>query len=100
MVLYPDNNAPYPVGDNVLVIQLKDKEQIVNGIIIPNNNHATHLPCKVMRTGPNTKEINVGDIIAITPYSGKQLIDNDITYLIVKEENVLAILKLGDPDGD
>jgi chaperonin GroES len=90
-----------PLHDRILVERLEEQEQVRGGIIIPDT--AKEKPQEGMviavGTGKVTEEgkrlaldVKVGDKILFGKYSGSEVKVDDKDYLIMREEDILAIL--------
>jgi len=90
-----------PLSDRVLVRRLEDdEEQKVGGIIIPDTAKEKPQEAKVVAVGPGrlddgkhvAPEVKKGDKVLIGKYSGTEVkIDGD-EYLIMREDDILAIV--------
>ncbi len=91
-----------PLGDRVLVKPLEVEEKKKGGIIIPDTAKEKPQEGKVVAVGKGkiTEEgkvlpldVKVGDKILFGKYSGNEIKIDDEDYLIVKEEDILAIVE-------
>jgi chaperonin GroES len=90
-----------PLHDRILVERLEEKEVKKGGIIIPDTAKEKPQEGKVIAVG-NGKvtddgkklplDVKAGDTILFGKYSGSEVKIDDKDYLILKEEDVLAIL--------
>lgn len=90
-----------PLGDRVLIKRIEASEEIKGGIIIPDSAKEKPLEAKVIAlgTGKTDKDgksvafdVKVGDTVLIGKYAGSEVkIGSDI-YLILREEEILAVL--------
>jgi chaperonin GroES len=90
-----------PVHDRILVERLEEQEVKRGGIIIPDTAKEKPQEGKVIAvgTGKVTDEgkrlgldVKVGDKILFGKYSGSEVKVDDKEYLIMREEDILAIL--------
>jgi len=91
-----------PLHDRVLVKRLDQEEQIRGGIIIPDTAKEKPQEGKVIAVG-NGKvnedgkkiplDVKAHDRILFGKYSGSEVKVDDQEYLIMKEEDVLAIIE-------
>jgi chaperonin GroES len=91
-----------PLHDRILVERLEEKEQKRGGIIIPDTAKEKPQEGKVIAAG-NGKvgddgkkiplDVKAGDKILFGKYSGSEVKIDDKEYLILREEDVLAILE-------
>ena len=91
-----------PLHDRILVERLEEQEQKRGGIIIPDTAKEKPQEGKVIAvgTGKVTDEgkrlgldVKVGDKILFGKYSGSEVKLDEKEYLIMREEDVLAILE-------
>ena len=90
-----------PLSDRVLVRRLEDdEEQKVGGIIIPDTAKEKPQEAKVVAVGPGrleegkhvAPEVKKGDKVLIGKYSGTEVKINGDEHLIMREEDILAIV--------
>ncbi len=91
-----------PLHDRILVERLEEKEVKKGGIIIPDTAKEKPQEAKVIAVG-NGKvtdegkkiplDVKAGDRILFGKYSGSEVKLEDKEYLILREEDVLAILE-------
>ena len=91
-----------PLHDRILVERLEEKEVKKGGIIIPDTAKEKPQEAKVIavgngKVGENGKKIaldvKAGDKILFGKYSGSEVKIDDKEYLILREEDILAILE-------
>ena len=91
-----------PLGDRVLVKQVEEKEQIRGGIIIPDAAKEKSQEAEVIAVGSGKLsndgkrvafEVKVGDKVLISKYGGTEVAMGDEKYLLLREEDIVAILK-------
>ena len=90
-----------PLADRVLVKRLDDaEEQSTGGIIIPDTAKEKPQEGEIVAAGPGRLEdgkhvgleVSVGDKVLIGKYSGTEVkVDGD-EYLIMREDDILAIV--------
>lgn len=85
-----------PLADRVLVLPAKAEEK-VGGIIIPDTAKEKPQHGKVIAVGEGTKDdkmvLKEGDEILYGKYAGTELENEGEKYLIMRQSDVLAILK-------
>ena len=85
-----------PLADRVLVEASEAETKTSSGIIIPDTAKEKPQRGKIVAVGPGTKEnpvtVKVGDIILYGKYSGTELQQDGVDYLIMKESDILAIV--------
>ena len=91
-----------PLQDRILVKRIDEEEKTKGGIIIPDTAKEKPQEAKVIavgngKVGENGKKIaldvKAGDKILFGKYSGSEVKIDDKEYLILREEDVLAILE-------
>src|SRR5262245_41735837 len=91
-----------PLHDRILVERLEETEVKTGGMVIPDTAKAEPQEAKVIaggngKVGENGKKIaldvKAGDKILFGKYSGSEVKIDDKEYLILREEDVLAILE-------
>jgi chaperonin GroES len=90
-----------PLADRVLVKRLDDaEEQKVGGIIIPDTAKEKPQEAEVVATGPGkledgsraALEVKSGDKVLIGKYSGTEVKIDGEEHLILREDEILAIV--------
>jgi chaperonin GroES len=93
-----------PLHDRILIQRLEEGEQKVGGIIIPDTAKEKPQQGKVIAAGGGkTKDdgkripldVTAGDTILFGKYSGQEIKLDGEEYLIMKEDEVLAIIEGG-----
>jgi chaperonin GroES len=92
-----------PLGDRVLIKQLEAEEKTKGGIVLPDTAKEKPQEGKVVAIGPGkvlesgkiqAPGVKVGDRILYGKYSGTEVTTKEgEEYLIIKEEDILAIIK-------
>lgn len=91
-----------PLGDRVVVKPLESEEVTKSGIVLPDTAKEKPQEGKVIAVGPgrlleNGKrakmDVKEGDRILYTKYGPSEVKISGEEYLIVKEEDILAIIK-------
>ena len=85
-----------PLADRVLVLTAAADEKI-GGIIIPDTAKEKPLRGKIVATGKGTKDeemiLKEGDEVLYGKYSGTELEFDGEKYLMMRQSDVLAIIK-------
>ena len=93
-----------PLHDRVIVQRLEEGEQKVGGIIIPDTAKEKPQQGKVIAAGNGKSkddgkriplDVTSGDTILFGKYSGQEIKLDGVEYLIMKEDEVLAIIEGG-----
>jgi chaperonin GroES len=91
-----------PLADRVLVEPLEAQEVKKGGIIIPDTAKERPQEGKIIAVGPGrvsddgnkiAMEVSVGDKILYGKYSGSEVNVDEKEYLIMRESDILAVLK-------
>jgi chaperonin GroES len=91
-----------PLQDRILVERLQEEEKTKSGLFIPDAAKEKPMQGKVIaigngRTSEDGKkiplEIKEGDLVLFAKYSGNEIKVDDKEYLIMKEDDVLAIIE-------
>ena len=90
-----------PLADRILVEVLEAKEKTKGGIVLPDSAKEKPQEARVVATGSVKvsdgkvipPEVKAGDTILFGKYSGTEITVDDKEYLILKEEDILAIIK-------
>ncbi|MEE8885695.1 MAG: co-chaperone GroES [Eubacteriales bacterium] len=86
-----------PLGDRVVLKQVEAEETTKSGIILTNANKEKPQQADVIAVGPGTDKVNmevkVGDRVVFAQYAGTHVKIDDEEYIIVKQEDILAILQ-------
>jgi chaperonin GroES len=93
-----------PLHDRIIIQRLEEGEQKVGGIIIPDTAKEKPQQGKVIAAGNGRikddgkripLDVTAGDTILFGKYSGQEIKLDGEEYLIVKEDEVLAIIEGG-----
>ena len=91
-----------PLGDRVLVEPLEAEEKTSTGIIIPDTAKEKQQRGKVVAVGKGRVndegkitplEVKAGDEVLFGRYSGSEIKVGSGDYLIIKEEDILGIIR-------
>ncbi len=91
-----------PLGDRILVEVLEAKDKTKGGIVLPDAAKEKPQEAKVIAVGKGKVsedgkniplEVKAGDKILFGKYTGTEIIVDEKEYLILKEEDVLAIVE-------
>jgi chaperonin GroES len=95
-----------PLHDRLIVQRLDEGEQQVGGIIIPDTAKEKPQQGKVIAAGAGkvnddgkrvVLDVRAGDLILFGKYSGQEIKLEGEEYLIMREDEVLAVLDKGQP---
>jgi chaperonin GroES len=91
-----------PLGSRVLLKEIESEETTKSGIVLPSNAKEKPYIAEVIEVGPGEitddgKEIKIevkkGDKVLYSKYSGTEVKLDDEKYLIVKYDDILAIMQ-------
>lgn len=91
-----------PLHDRILAKRIEEKEQVRGGIIIPDTAKEKPLEAEIMAVGDGkvtedgkriALDVKVGDRVLIGKYSGTEVKLQDEEYIILREEEVLGVIK-------
>ena len=82
-----------PLGDKIVAIKPNAKPQTASGIYLPDSAQEKSVAVRVVAVGPEVKAIKKDDYIVYKEYTTTDLKINNQEYLILKEEDVLAIME-------
>jgi len=94
----------HPIGDRIIVKALESEERTKGGIVLPDTAKEKPQEGKVLAVGKGRRldsgelkplEVKVGDKILFGKYAGTEVKVEDEDVLILREEDVLAIIKGG-----
>ena len=91
-----------PLADRILVKRIEEEEVQIGGIIIPDTAKEKPQEGKVIAVGPGRLsddgkrvplEVKAGDRVLIGKYAGTEVKLNGEEHLIMREDDVLAVLE-------
>jgi len=94
--------AIQPLGDRVLIKRLEAEEKTKGGIVLPDSAKEKPQKAEVVAVGKGRMtesgkveplEVKKGDKVLFGKYAGNEITYKEEEYLILKEEDILAILK-------
>ena len=93
-----------PLHDRVLLKRIEEKEVVKGGIIIPDTAKEKPMEGEVIAVGPgkimddgkrSPMEVKAGDRVLVGKYAGTEIKLDDKEYVIMREEEILAVLTKG-----
>ncbi len=85
-----------PLSDRVLILPNPAEEKTAGGLIIPDTAKEKPLAGKIVAVGPGTSEVTMevkeGDQVLYGKYAGQEIQIEGETYLIMKQNDILAII--------
>lgn len=94
--------AVHPLGDRILVKALEAEEKTKGGIVLPDTAREKPQEGKIIAVGKGKLledgtlkplEVKVGNVVLYGKYSGTEINYDGEDFLILKEDDVLAIVK-------
>ena len=90
-----------PLADRVVLKQLVAEETTKSGIVLPGQNKEKPQQAEVIAVGPGgvvdgkeiKMEVKVGDQVIYSKYAGTEVKMDGTDYIIVKQEDILAVIK-------
>ena len=90
-----------PLGDRVVLKQLVAEETTKSGIVLPGQSKEKPQQAEVLAVGPGgmvdgkeiKMEVKEGDKVIYSKYSGTEVKIDEDEYIIVKQSDILAIIK-------
>ena len=90
-----------PLGDRVVLKQIIAEETTKSGIVLPGQTKEKPQQAEVVAVGPGgmvdgkevTMLVSVGDQVIYSKYSGTEVELDGEDYLVVKQNDILAIIK-------
>ena len=82
-----------PLADRVVLKPVAAEEKTASGIILPESAKEKPEQAKVVAVGKEVKEIKEEDIVLYSKYGPTEVKVGGEELLIVKEEDILAIVK-------
>ena len=90
-----------PLGDRVLVEPKKESEEKIGSLYVPDTAKEKPQEGKVIEVGQGkyedgklvSLEVKVGDTVLYGKYSGTEIKHGGHDYLIVRESDILAVIK-------
>ncbi len=91
-----------PMGERIVVKRQESEETTAGGIVLPNS--AQEKPArgsvvalgsgKLLDDGTRAKsQLSVGDDVLFSSYAGETVEIDDVEYLLMREDDVLAVLE-------
>jgi chaperonin GroES len=90
-----------PLCDRVVIKQLEAEETTKSGIVLPSNAKEKPQQAEVVAVGPGgvvdgkeiKMEVKAGDKVIYSKYAGTEVKLDDEEYIIVKQNDILAIVE-------
>ena len=90
-----------PLGDKVVLKKLAMEETTKSGIVLPGQDKEKPAQGEVVAVGPGgvidgkevVMQVEAGDKVVYSKYAGTEVEIDEAKYLIVKQSDILAIIK-------
>ena len=90
-----------PLFDRVVLKQIVAEETTKSGIVLPGQAKEKPQQAEVIAVGPGgvvdgkevTMQVKVGDQVIFSKYSGTEVKTDDAEYIIVKQNDILAVIE-------
>lgn len=83
---------PKVIGKNILVTKI-EREPVKNGLIIPVQVQESDYDALVVAVGNDVSQIKVDDVVILNTYRGITLKRDNITYIVIGEDEIVAVTK-------
>ena len=90
-----------PLGDRIVLKQLEAEETTKSGIVLPGQSKEKPQQAEVIAVGPGgmvdgkeiTMQVKAGDKVIYSKYSGTEVEVDEEKYVIVKQNDILAVIE-------
>lgn len=86
-----------PLADRVVIKMIEQECKNEFGLFLPDSAKEKPQVAEVVAVGPGTKdikmELKVGDKVICSKYAGTEVKLDDVTYSIMKQNDVLAVVE-------
>lgn len=82
-----------PLGDYVVTVAEEAQTKTSSGLYLPENAAEKPKTAKVVAIGQDVKQVKVDDRVVYKSYSTTEVKVDSKEYILVKEEDVLAVVK-------
>ena len=86
-----------PLADRVVLKQLEAEEKTKSGIILSSGSQERPLEAEVIAVGPGTEDVKMelkeGDKVFYSKYAGSEVKFEGEEYIILKQSDVLAVIR-------
>ena len=83
-----------PLGKRVLIQEVKQEEVTKSGIVLPGMaSKEKPIIGEVLAVGDEVSEVKVGEKVIYEKYTGTEVKDGDIEYLLIDMKNILAVVE-------
>ncbi len=83
-----------PLGERILIQEVKQEEVTKSGIVLPGTaSKEKPIIGEVLAVGDDVSEVKLGEKVIYEKYTGTEVKDGDVEYLLIDMKNVLAIVE-------
>lgn len=83
-----------PLGERILIQEVKQEEVTKSGIVLPGTaSKEKPIIGEVLAVGNEVSQVKVGEKVIYEKYTGTEVKDGDVEYLLIDMKNVLAIVE-------
>jgi len=82
-----------PLADRLVAEPQEASAKTSTGIYLPSDAKEKPQMAKVVAVGKDVKEVKKGDVVLHGSYSGEKVKVEAVEYIILKEEDVLGVVK-------
>lgn len=85
-----------PIGERVLLKLIKKEEKTKSGILLSSKSSNTdtqnYAEIVALGKGEKLEGLKIGNKVVFNKFSGNEIEDEDVKYLIVNAEDILAVI--------
>lgn len=81
-----------PLADYIVASQEEAQTKTASGLFLPEKNAEKPKIAKVLEIGSGVADVKIGDRVIYGGYSNTEIKINGVDYLLIKLENVYAVL--------
>lgn len=81
-----------PLNDHVIIKPIEESKESRSGLVTSIETEVI-LKGEVLECGPKVEGLHKGDVVVFNPYAPEQIKLDGEKYLIIKQEDVMAIVK-------
>ena len=90
-----------PMGERIVVKRVESEETTAGGIVLPDSAREKPARGTVVAVGSGRllddgsraeSQLNNGDVVLFSSYAGEQVESDDVEYLLMREDDVLAVI--------
>ena len=91
-----------PMGDRIVVKRVESEETTAGGIVLPDSAREKPARGTVVAIGSGrllddgsraASQLSNGDVVLFSSYAGEQVEIDDVEYLLMREDDVLAVIE-------